>query len=44
MSSKAKKIQERYQKGFVTDEQLKRYLDLGVITEEEYEEILDSKN
>lgn len=43
MSSKAKRIAERYVKGFVTDEQLKRYLDLGVITEEEYEEILELK-
>ena len=36
MSKKAEKILERYGKGFVTDEQLLKYLELGAITPEEY--------
>lgn len=43
MSRKASSIKSRYVKGYVTEEQLGRYLDLGVITEEEYQTILISK-
>ena len=43
MSKKANTIKERYGKSYVTDEQLGRYYSLGVITLEEYEEILTSK-
>lgn len=39
MSRKAEQIRERYLKGYVTDEQLLRYKELGVLTEEEYEAI-----
>lgn len=39
MSSKAKKIAKRYELGYVTDEQLDRYHELGVITDAEYAEI-----
>lgn len=37
--SKYEQIKERYMKNFVTDEQLLRYKELGVLTEEQYEEI-----
>lgn len=43
MSRKASSIKGRYAKGYVTEEQLGRYLDLGVITDEEYKNILISK-
>lgn len=43
MSRKASSIKGRYAKGYVTEEQLGRYLDLGVITDEEYKNILTSK-
>ena len=43
LSKKANTIKERYGKSYVTDEQLGRYYSLGVITLEEYEEILASK-
>lgn len=43
MSSKACVIKERYKKNYVTDEQLTRYYELGVITEEEYNDIKKSK-
>lgn len=43
MTKKANTIKERYGKSYVTDEQLGRYYNLGVITFEEYEEILASK-
>lgn len=43
MSRKASNIKNRYAKGYVTEEQLRRYLDLGVITDEEYKNILISK-
>lgn len=43
MSKKANTIKERYGKNYVTDEQLGRYYSLGVITLEEYEKILASK-
>ena len=33
------KIKKRYDKGYVTDEQMHRYVELGQITPEEYEEI-----
>ena len=33
------KIKTRYNKGYVTKEQLARYVELGAITAEEYEEI-----
>lgn len=44
MSPKAKLIEKRYLKGYVTDEQLHRYFKLGVITEEEYQIIYDEKH
>ena len=44
MSKKAEKILERYGKGFVTDEQLLKYLELGAITPEEYTIIYETKN
>lgn len=44
MSAKAQKIMERYEQSYVTDAQLKRYLELGVITEEEYAEIYAIKH
>lgn len=44
MSSKAKQIKSRYEKGYVTDTQLARYMELGVITADEYEEIYKTKH
>lgn len=44
MSNKYEQIKSRYEKGFVTDEQLTRYKELGVITEEEYNEIYSIKH
>ena len=44
MSSKAKQIKTRYEKGYVTDTQLTRYMELGVITAEEYEEIYNTRH
>lgn len=44
MSIRAERIKERYQLGYVTDDQLKRYEQLGVITQEEYEEIYAMKH
>ncbi len=38
-SKKFAKIKERYDKGYVTKEQLHRYVELGAITPEEYKEI-----
>ncbi len=32
-------IKERYSKGYITNAQLIRYLELGVITQEEYQNI-----
>ena len=43
MSAKAQSIMERYERGYVTDAQLEKYLQLGVITEEEYEVIRATK-
>lgn len=39
MSKKAESIKFRYEKGYVTDAQLSKYLDLGVISQEEYDTI-----
>lgn len=44
MSAKARKIMERYEQSYVTDVQLERYLQLGVITEDEYAEIYAIKH
>ena len=44
MSSKANQIKSRYEKGYVTDTQLARYMELGVITAEEYKEIYNTKH
>ncbi len=38
-SPKYEKLKDRYEKGYCTKAQLKRYVELGAITEEEYEEI-----
>lgn len=40
MSEKALEIQARYKKGFITRQQLARYLELGAITEAEYQTII----
>lgn len=44
MSAKAQKIMDRYKKSYVTDAQLERYLDLGAITQEEYDTIYATKH
>lgn len=44
MSKKAEQIKTRYMKGYVTNEQLLRYLELGAITQEEYDEIYAAKH
>lgn len=44
MSKKAETIKARYEKGYVTDIQLQRYLELGVITQEEYDEIYNVRH
>lgn len=44
MSKKAQQVMARYEKGYVTDAQLKRYLELEAITEEEYEIIYRTKH
>lgn len=44
MSAKAEKIKERYLMGYVTDEQLLRYKELGVLTQSEYDEIYALKH
>lgn len=44
MSKKATSIMKRYEKGYVTEEQLQRYLDLGAITDEEYRAIYEGKH
>ncbi len=38
-----KKIQTRYEKGYIRKDQLKRYVELQVITEDEYEQICGEK-
>lgn len=44
MTPKAEKIKERYLMGYVTDEQLLRYKELGVLTQTEYDEIYALKH
>lgn len=44
MSEKAQNILNRYKKSFVTDEQLLKYLELGAITQEEYNVIYTTKH
>lgn len=44
MSKKAESIKNRYEKGYVTDVQLQRYLELSVITQEEYDEIYNVRH
>ena len=44
MSKKAQTIKSRYEKGYVTDSQLLRYLELEVITQEEYDTIYTIKH
>lgn len=43
MSAKATKIMERYMKNYITDVQLAKYLALGVITQDEYNYIYNTK-
>lgn len=38
-NQKTTTIKERYSKGYITNAQLIRYLELGVITHEEYQNI-----
>ena len=38
-SRKYEQIKKRYDKGYITDEQLRRYVELKAITPEEFEEI-----
>ena len=44
MSAKAQKIKERYEQSYVTDAQLDKYKQLGVITDEEYAAIYAIKH
>lgn len=44
LNGKAREIAERYANGFVTDSQLTRYKELGVITESEYDIIYNLKH
>lgn len=44
MSAKAQKIMDRYEQSYVTDAQLAKYLQLGVITEDEYAAIYAIKH
>ena len=44
MSKKAEQVKTRYEKGYVRDDQLKRYLELGAITQKEYDEIYAIKH
>ncbi len=44
MTKKAEQIKIRYEKGYVTDTQLQRYLELGAITQEEYDTIHTTKH
>lgn len=44
MSAKAEKIMRRYEQSYVTDTQLERYLQLGVITEDEYAAIYEIRH
>lgn len=43
-SSKYEEIMARYLNGYITEEQLIAYKELGVITEEEYQTIYDAKH
>ena len=38
-SARYEKLKERYEKNYCTKEQLARYVELGAITADEYEEI-----
>lgn len=44
MSAKAEWIAKRYTKCYVTDSQLKKYLELSAITQEEYDAIYAMKH
>ena len=44
MSEKAQKIMRRYIKYYVTDAQLVRYYELGIITKEEYDTIYATRH
>ena len=44
MSIKAEKVKLRYEKGYVTDVQLLRYFELGIITQQEYDEIYKTRH
>ena len=44
MSKKAQTILSRYEKGYVTDQQLMKYLELGAITQDEYDAIYATKH
>lgn len=39
-----KKIKSRYDKGYIRIDQLKRYVELGVITQEQFESITGIKS
>lgn len=39
MRNKANEVKDRYSKGYITDIQLAQYLELGAITQPEYDEI-----
>ena len=38
------RIKERYMKNYITDSQLGRFKDLGVITQEQYDELYEMKH
>ena len=38
------RIKERYLKNYITDSQLERFKALGVITQEQYDELYDMKH
>lgn len=44
MRDKPQSILDRYKKGYVTDEHLSQYLELGVITQDEYDLIYATKH
>lgn len=44
MTSKAQEVLERYKKFYVTDEQLKSYLNLGAISQSEYNTIYATRH
>lgn len=41
---KFEKIKERYEKNYITDTQLARFLELGVITQEQYDTLYAEKH